>query len=231
MTVTGFSLAELDMVLDDAHDSDPGGSDAPEDALPVLSAEAVTRTGDVWVLGRHKVICGDARKVADYETLLGGEKADLVFTDPPYNVPIDGHVSGLGKVQHREFAFASGEMSQSQFTAFLTECLFATSAAMRDGAIAFVCMDWRHMGELLAAGQIAFTELKNLVIWNKTNGGMASFYRSKHELVFVFKAGTAEHTNSFGLGRLAATSPTCGTMPESVRSARCARVSWRCIRR
>ena len=200
ITVTGFSLAEVDMVLDDASDSDPTGIDAPEDAIPVLGTNAVSQLGDVWRLGRHKLICGDARRPADYELLLGSEKADLVFTDPPYNVPIEGHVSGLGKVQHREFAFASGEMSTSQFTAFLSECLSATSSAMRDGAIAFVCMDWRHMGELLAAGQTAFTELKNLVVWNKTNGGMGSFYRSKHELIFVFKAGTAEHTNSFGLG-------------------------------
>lgn len=200
LSVTGFSLAEIDLVLDDASDSDPDGADAPEDMLPAMAADPVIRRGDLWLLGRHKLICGDARSAADYTTLLGEERADLVFTDPPYNVPIDGHVSGLGKVQHREFAFASGEMSEAQFTRFLTECLSATSAAMRDGAIAFVCMDWRHMGELLAAGKVAFTEFKNLVIWNKSNGGMGSFYRSKHELIFVFKAGTAEHTNSFGLG-------------------------------
>jgi DNA modification methylase len=200
MSVTGFSLAEIDFALDEAGDSDPGGSDALEDAVPAIAAHAVSRRGDVWWLGRHKLICGDARDPADYATLLGDERADLVFTDPPYNVPIDGHVSGLGKVQHREFAFASGEMSESQFTAFLTQTLSTTSAVMRDGAIAFVCMDWRHMGELLKAGKTAFTEFKNLVIWNKSNGGMGSFYRSKHELIFVFKQGTAEHTNSFGLG-------------------------------
>ncbi|MEG3154927.1 site-specific DNA-methyltransferase [Sphingomonas sp. RB1R13] len=200
LELTGFSLAEIDLVLDEAGDSDPSGQDAPEDAVPAVTGPAVTRRGDVWQLGRHKLICGDARSPSDYAALLGDERADLVFTDPPYNVAIDGHVSGLGKVRHREFAFASGEMSQSQFTAFLIESLSATSAVMCDGAIAFVCMDWRHMGELLEAGHTAFTELKNLVVWNKTNGGMGSFYRSKHELIFVFKAGTAEHTNSFGLG-------------------------------
>ena len=131
---------------------------------------------------------------------MGSERADLVFTDPPYNVKIDGNVCGLGSVKHREFAFASGEMNRDQFTAFLTETLGNMGAVMRDGAIAFVCMDWRHMSELLAAGETAFTELKNLVVWNKTNGGMGAFYRSKHELIFVFKQGTAEHTNSFGLG-------------------------------
>ena len=200
LELTGFSLAEIDLVLDEAGDSDPAGHEAAEDAVPSVTGPAVTRGGDVWQLGRHKLICGDARRPSEYAALLGDERADLVFTDPPYNVAIDGHVSGLGKVRHREFAFASGEMSQSQFTAFLIESLSATSAVMCDGAIAFVCMDWRHMGELLEAGRTAFTELKNLVVWNKTNGGMGSFYRSKHELIFVFKAGTAEHTNSFGLG-------------------------------
>lgn len=200
VSVTGFSLAEVDLVLDEAGECDPDGMDAEEDRIPSLAGAAVTQRGDIWQLGRHKVICGDARCPEDYAALLGPERADLVFTDPPYNVPIEGHVSGLGKVQHREFAFASGEMSETQFTTFLTESLSAMSAIMRDGAIAFVCMDWRHMSELIAAGRAAFTELKNLVVWNKTNGGMGAFYRSKHELIFVFKAGTAEHTNSFGLG-------------------------------
>jgi DNA modification methylase len=200
VSVTGFSLAEVDLVLDEAGECDPDGMDAEEDRIPSLAGAAVTQRGDIWQLGRHKVICGDARCPEDYAALLGAERADLVFTDPPYNVPIEGHVSGLGKMQHREFAFASGEMSETQFTTFLTESLSAMSAIMRDGAIAFVCMDWRHMSELIAAGRAAFTELKNLVVWNKTNGGMGAFYRSKHELIFVFKAGTAEHTNSFGLG-------------------------------
>jgi DNA modification methylase len=123
-----------------------------------------------------------------------------VFTDPPYNVAMDGNVCGLGSVKHREFAFASGEMSKVQFTAFLTDTIGNMAQVMRDGAIAFVCMDWRHMGEVLAAGEQSFTELKNLAVWNKSNGGMGAFYRSKHELIFVFKQGRAEHTNSFGLG-------------------------------
>jgi DNA modification methylase len=131
---------------------------------------------------------------------MGDERADLVFTDPPYNVPIDGHVCGLGRIRHREFAMGVGEMSQTGFTAFLTESLGAMAGVCRDGAIAFVCMDWRHMGELLAAGEKVFREFKNLCVWNKTNGGMGSFYRSKHELVFVFKVGTEAHVNSFGLG-------------------------------
>ncbi len=197
---TGFSLAEVDLVLDEAGEADPEGRDAPEDQVPLVSGPAVTRFGDLWELGRHRLLCGDTRDAANLARLMGGDRADLVFTDPPYNVAIDGNVCGLGSVKHREFAFASGEMSDDQFTTFLTDTLSNLASVMRDGAIAFVCMDWRHMGELIAAGSTAFTELKNLVVWNKTNGGMGAFYRSKHELVFVFKQGTAAHTNSFGLG-------------------------------
>lgn len=198
--LTGFSLAEIDFIIDDAADADPARLDMPEDAVPEPESVAVTRMGDLWLLGRHRLLCGDARSAADMAALMLGESADMVFTDPPYNVAIDGHVCGLGDIKHREFAMAAGEMSRDQFTRFLQDSLGTMAQVMRDGAIAFVCMDWRHMGELLEAGGAVFTELKNLVVWNKTNGGMGAFYRSKHELIFVFKAGTAAHTNSFGLG-------------------------------
>jgi DNA modification methylase len=198
--LTGFSLAEIDLVLDEAGEADPNVPDSAEDIFAVVAGPAISRRGDVWIMGRHKLICGDARDTSDYARLLGSERVDMVFTDPPYNVSIDGNVCGLGTVRHREFAFASGEMSQMQFTRFLEDSLGPMASVMRDGAIAFVCMDWRHMEELLTAGKSVFTELKNLVVWNKTNGGMGAFYRSKHELIFVFKQGTAPHTNSFGLG-------------------------------
>jgi DNA modification methylase len=199
ISLTGFSLAEVDFVLDQVVES---GTDeiAPADVIPSLPVRPTSRQGDLWSLGRHRLVCGDARHRAHYGLLLGNEPVDLVFTDPPYNVPIDGHVSGLGAVRHREFAMAAGEMSREAFTAFLTQTLSLAASVCRDGAIAFVCMDWRHMGEMLEAGNASFTELKNLCVWNKTNGGMGTFYRSKHELVFVFKVGTAPHTNSFGLG-------------------------------
>lgn len=198
--LTGFSLAEVDLVLDEAGESDPQGTDTPEDAVPIVSGAPVSRQGDLWILGNHRLLCGDTQQQLDIARLMAGERADIVFTDPPYNVAIDGNVCGLGAVKHREFAFASGEMNRVQFVAFLTSTLGNMAGVMRDGAIAYVCMDWRHMGELVEAGEASFTELKNLVVWNKTNGGMGAFYRSKHELIFVFKQGTAAHTNSFGLG-------------------------------
>lgn len=198
--LTGFSLAEVDFALAEASEADPDGPATAEDAVPEPANEAVSRAGDIWMLGRHRLLCGDTRDLETMNRLMDGETADLVFTDPPYNVAIDGNVCGLGSVKHREFAFASGEMSENQFVHFLSSTLGNMSRVMRNGAIAFVCMDWRHMGELLRAGSASFTELKNLVVWNKTNGGMGAFYRSKHELVFVFKQGTAEHTNTFGLG-------------------------------
>ncbi len=200
VTLTGFGLAEVDFTLDQARDSSPASPSGPDDRVPALPERPVTRHGDLWQLGRHKLICGDARVAEDYVRLLGNERADLVFTDPPYNVVIDGNATGLGKVKHAEFAMASGEMSESEFISFLQQSLGAMASVSRDGAIAFVCMDWRHMGELLTAGKSVFSELKNLVVWNKTNGGMGAFYRSKHELVFVWKVGTAPHTNTFGLG-------------------------------
>ena len=165
-----------------------------------MASQAVSRRGDLWRLGRHRLVCGDARAPEDYASLLAGETADLLFTDPPYNVPIDGHVCGLGRVRHREFAMGVGEMSEAEFTGFLAQTLGAAAGCCRSGAIGFVCMDWRHLGELLAAGKAVFSEMKNLVVWNKTNGGMGSFYRSKHELIGVFKVGTGPHVNSFGLG-------------------------------
>jgi DNA modification methylase len=200
VTLTGFSLAEVDLTLDAAREGDPDGPPGPQDEIPAMAAAAVSRRGDLWALGRHRLVCGDARDGDDYALLLGDQRADLIFTDPPYNVPIDGHVCGSGRIRHREFAMGVGEMSQAAFTSFLIETLGPAARVCRDGAIAFVCMDWRHLGELLAAGEAVFSELKNMCVWNKTNGGMGTFYRSKHELVCVFKVGDAPHVNSFGLG-------------------------------
>jgi DNA modification methylase len=201
--LTGFSSSEIDVVLDEAREDSPNDPTDVEDEIPLSTndpATAITRAGDVWCLGRHRLVCGDTRDQGVFGVLMGGERADLIFTDPPYNVPMDRHVAGLGRIRHREFAMGVGEMSADAFTSFLRQTLGHAVAVARDGAIAFVCMDWRHMGELLKAGQAVFSELKNLCVWNKTNGGMGTFYRSKHELVFVFEVGAAAHTNACELG-------------------------------
>jgi DNA modification methylase len=200
--ITGFALAEVDILLEEERTSSPEPEHASDNDVPPLPdpADTVTRPGDLWILGRHRLLCGDSRSLETLDALLMGERVDLIFTDPPYNVPIDGHVCGLGRIRHRTFAMGAGEMSPEAFTAFLQTTLGHAASCSRDGAIAYVCMDWRHMGELLTAGSAVFSELKNLCVWNKTNGGMGSFYRSKHELIFVFKVGRALHTNTFGLG-------------------------------
>jgi len=191
----GFDQGELDALL--ALGDDDGADAVPEvdEATPVVS-----RPGDIWVMGRHRLICGDSRDPAVLDRLMAGKKAAMVFTDPPYNVPVNGHICGLGSVKHDEFAMAAGEMSAAEFTAFLETVLGNVAQASRDGSIHYVCMDWRHMRELLDAGEAVYSEFKNLIVWNKDNGGMGSFYRSKHELVFAFKHGTAAHINNFGLG-------------------------------
>jgi DNA modification methylase len=200
MSLTGFSTAESDLIIEQAREADPDSGEAPTDRVPTLQNESVTRLGDRWVCGSHVLVCGDAQNAADYERAMMGDVADLIITDPPYNCKINGHVSGLGQVQHPEFVMASGEMDDAQFTAFLTQSLTAAAAVCKDGTIAFVFMDWRGMEKLLEAGKKVFTEFKQLCVWNKNNGGMGDFYRSKHELVFVFKVGTAPHCNTFGLG-------------------------------
>lgn len=200
LTLSGFEIAEIDIAIGTAEQAAPTSTQDLDDDCPVLAAKPVTRLGDVWQLGRHRLLCGNARHSEDLALLMSGEVADMLFTDPPYNVPIDGHVSGLGRTRHREFAEACGEMSQEEFTSFLRETLRVAAASCRDGAIAYVCMDWRHLQELLAAGHSVFSELKNLCVWNKTNAGMGAFYRSQHELVLVWKNGMAPHLNTFGLG-------------------------------
>lgn len=199
LTVTGFEMPEIDVLIAGL-DAKPAMPD-PADAVPALMPAAVTQHGDLWQIGPHRLVCGDSLQPATYDRLLKGELAQMIFTDPPYNVAIDGHVSGLGKVQHREFAMASGEMSVAEFTAFLTKVFGNLVRVSADGAIHFIAMDWRHMTEVLEAGRKNFSELKNLCIWAKTNGGMGSLYRSQHELFFVFKSGTATHINNVELGK------------------------------
>jgi DNA modification methylase len=200
--LTGFEACEIDLVLDEAAAAAAPDQDLADEIPPLPSPEAaVTRSGDLWQLGPHRLLCGDATLAASYERLLGDAKASLVFTDPPYNVPIAGHVSGLGKQQHREFAMASGEMTSEQFRGFLESVFGQLADHSVAGSIHFVCMDWRHLGETLAAGESIYDEMKNLCVWVKSNGGMGTFCRSRHEFVFAFKKGGAEHINNFELGQ------------------------------
>ena len=196
--IIGFSIPEVDALLATVAPEEP--DDPADDVLPD-AAPARVRRGEVWQLWAHRLICGDVRDPAVLATLMAGEQARLVFTDPPYNVPIDGHAGGLGHIKHREFAMAAGEMSREAFTGFLQQALAPLVAHSVEGSIHYVCMDWRHLPEILAAGEAVFTELKNLVVWVKDNGGMGTFYRSRHELILVFKHGTAPHCNTFELGQ------------------------------
>jgi DNA modification methylase len=199
--LTGFEMAEVDLILDEAAEikTDIASS---EDIIPTPSTDPpVVRPGDLWMLGLNRLYCGDARDARAYDCMLDGSKADFVFTDPPYNVPIDGNVGGLGRIHHRDFAMACGEMSQPEYIAFLEKVFRLLCAHTRNGAIHDVCMDWRHAFEMLTAGRAVYQELKNICVWNKHNAGMGSFYRSKHELVFVWKSGRAAHVNNFELGQ------------------------------
>jgi DNA modification methylase len=197
ITVTGFEIPEIDLLLAPADDKPD-----PDDVFEVVDTpQAVTQPGDLWQLGRHRILCGNALEKDSYSRLLGGKRAAVVFTDPPYNVAIDGNVSGKGSIRHREFQMASGEMGEFEFVSFLTTGLRLLMRYSASGSVHFVCMDWRHMGELLSAGRGVYESLLNVCVWVKNNGGMGSLYRSRHELVFVFRNGKAQHKNNVQLGR------------------------------
>jgi DNA modification methylase len=199
--LTGFETPEIDLLLEEALEA-AGLTPAADDQLPEPRCEPpTTRQGDLWILGPHRLLCGDARSPACIAHLLAGKMVDLMFTDPPYNVCIDGHVSGRGRNRHKEFAMASGEMSEAEFIQFLLATLGLAVKASRDGALHYICMDWRHLFELLSAARPLYGDFLNLCVWNKDNGGMGSFYRSKHELISVFKVGSGPHVNNVELGR------------------------------
>jgi DNA modification methylase len=193
---TGFDAPQIDLMI--ASLTEPAADEKP---IPFVSGPAVSRRGDLWSLGRHRLLCGDATDPASYLKLFGSEEAAVVFTDPPYNVKIDGHVSGLGGVRHREFPMAVGEMDAGEFTSFLEAAFQSCVGHSRSGAIIYACMDWRHIPELQACARLCGLEMVNLCVWVKPNGGMGSFYRSQHELVFVFKNGPRPHLNNIQLGR------------------------------
>ncbi len=200
LEATGFQIAEIDIILDER--SENNTQIDPADALPPNAADRpANRVGDVWQLGRHRLLCDSSLNPNAFCRLMDGELAAAVITDPPFNVRVDGHVSGLGEQKHREFAMASGEMTSHAFRDFLTQVtrLFARHSV--DGSLHYLFMDWRHLSEALAAGAESYTELKNICVWSKHNAGMGSFYRSQHELVLLYKNGRAPHRNNVQLGR------------------------------
>ncbi len=196
--IAGFAAEEIDIILLDETPGDASEGGSPDDA-PMPPEDPISRTGDIWRLGEHIVACGDARDPALYEILMT-EEARLILSDPPFNVPIKGHVSGLGKKTHDEFVMASGEMSAAEFEKFLSEFIQASTSKLMDGGLALLFMDWRGIETLLRAGQKSKLALLNLIVWSKTNAGMGSLWRSAHELVGAFKKGNAPHLNNVDLG-------------------------------
>lgn len=182
-------LLQEDSISDDA------------DQIPANVGPPVTKPGDLWLLGDNRVICGDARDGSCMATLMDKRQAAAVLADPPYSVVIDGHATGNGSVRHPEFAMASGEMSEAEFVAFLSSVFGQLTAWSTNGSIHYLCMDWRHMSEILAAGKKAYDTLLNVCVWAKDSGGMGSFYRSQHEMIFVFRNGKAPHLNNVQLGK------------------------------
>ncbi len=200
LTVTGFEMEEIELFLDTV----PAPSDDQmDDILPLVDSEApsISIRGDLWQMGSHRLYCGDATQLDSFMCLMGSEQAQMVFVDPPYNVSIAGHVCGLGNIQHGNFAMAVGELSEAEFTQYLRTLFAHLVAHSQEGAIHYICMDWRHLYELLTAARSAYTDIKNLCVWNKTNGGMGTFYRSKHEFILVAKQGATPHINNFELGQ------------------------------
>ena len=196
VSLTGFEIGEIDLILQESK-----AEEDEEEPVEISRGPAITKLGDVWLLGSHRLMCGDALDDSSYPALMNGQSADVVFTDPPYNVKIDGNVCGKGAIRHREFAMASGEMSEAEFLSFLSKALGLLGRHSKMGSIHFVCMDWRHAGEILTAGKQTYDTFLNLCVWAKDNGGMGSFYRSQHELVFVFRKGLEPHRNNIQLGR------------------------------
>jgi hypothetical protein len=197
--IAGFSTAEIDILFDSAEK--PFGSN-PDDLQPDdIAVEGVSRMGDLWRLGNHFLLCGDALSPESYETIMQGALAQMVISGPRYNAPIDGHVCNSEKIHHNEVKNASGEMRAGEFTAFLNTAFSHTHASSNDGAVHFYFLDWHHSMEIQNAAQPLFGSPIQLCVWVKDNAGMGTFYRSQHELVFVFKKGKAPYINNFELGQ------------------------------
>lgn len=218
LTVTGFELEEIQLLQDVA-----GSKNTPpvEGPLPQIerSSPAITKLGDLWLIGPHKLLCGDALDPESFAALLGGERADLVITDPPYNVPIKGHVSGLGSVQHREFVMASGEMSRAEFQRFLLTMCGNLARFSRSGSLHYVFMDWRSIGDLLAAGEAHYDALLNIIVYVKPSGGMGTSTAHATRWWPCSNGESARTRTTSSLGQTAGTARTSGSMPAPTASA------------
>ena len=200
VAITGFQMGEIDFLIQSQLTINNEQSKKAAEELPAFCEQRCS-PGDLWQAGDHFIFCGDSLKEISYQQLLGEQRAEMVITDPPYNVKINGHVSGNGAVQHREFSMGSGEMSPDEFTTFLKSSFEMMARYSQEGSIHYIFMDWRHLSEILTAGNAVYDSLRNLCVWCKDNAGMGSFYRSQHELVFVFKKGDTPHINNFELGQ------------------------------
>jgi DNA modification methylase len=198
ISITGFAPVEIDQIASDLE----ADSRDPADGIDIgwVDLALVSQPDDLWQLGHHRILCGDARHAEQLQRLMGDTRAAMAFLDPPYNVRVRDIV-GRGRVKHEEFAMASGEMSRADFVEFLDTALRAAASVSRDGALHYVCMDWRHVGELVQAGTTVYDAPINMVVWVKSNAGQGSFYRSQHEFIGVFRAGNAQHLNNIELGR------------------------------
>ncbi len=201
LDITGFEMGEIDFRIESLTTKATESAQDPIDQVPARSAKAVSEIGDIWALDRHRVLCRNSMEIASYAALMANASATAVLTDPPYNVPVRGHVISNTESEHREFVMASGEMSTPEFQNFLNTSLLNAMQHLCSGAILYVFMDWRHSADLQLAAAKANLELKNICVWVKSNGGMGSFYRSRHEFVFVFKYGNAPYRNNVELGR------------------------------
>ena len=197
-TVTGFEVAEIDAILEEV------SGDAVEEAEssePDFKRPPVNEAGDLWLLDKHRILCGNSLHDESYKTLMGNRRAQVGISDLPYNVPIDGHVSGNGRIHHREFAMASGEMNEAEFSSFLNNSMRLLTKYSTPGSVHYLCCDWRHLADFIAAAKQNYGEFLNLAVWVKNTGGLGSFYRSQHEMILIFRNGKGKVRNNIQLGR------------------------------
>lgn len=196
---TGFTIQELDIVMSPSPEALV--TTAADEEIPAPPSDPVTVLGDLWVLGNHRLLCGDSTDEESFEAVLNGRLADLVFTDCPWNIPIEGFVSGLGKKIHKDFKMAAGEMSDAEFGEFCRQFHAHSTAHLVSGGVFYSCIDWRSVDTVMSAGKAAGLRHINIAVWNKGSGGMGTPYRSAHELVVVFTKGDKLAVNNVELGK------------------------------